>query len=87
MTRQFCLLTPQGNPAPNQQVIHTPSGLYLQSYGQLVAFRSHDGITKIATTDRFQWSKTTTRYVIQFLGAELRDCWVAGKLEIELKLF
>jgi hypothetical protein len=70
LVKKFFLMTPEGNPALQQKVIHTTRGIYLESYGDVVAFRSHDA--KEAHVDKYwpQWSVTTAKYAAQFLGPE-----------------
>lgn len=73
--------------ANNQMEVKTEEGRYFQSYDSVVAFISNDG--KIKVGKDWQCSKTTMKYVGQFLGqniAKTRKDIEAGIIEVDLNL-
>lgn len=56
--------------APNQAVISTDKGLFLQSYDSIVAFKPHDPMYYHARSLGKDWdrSATTLKYLKQFMG-------------------
>jgi hypothetical protein len=56
--------------APNQVVISTDKGLFLQSYGSIVAFKPHDPMDYHSKClgEHWDYSATTLKYVKQFMG-------------------
>jgi hypothetical protein len=61
----FFMDTGNDLPAKNQRVIYTPQGLYLQSFQDLVAYRSHDGSVELLGL-KWNYSVTTKQYVRRF---------------------
>lgn len=64
-----------GRAVANQFRIYTNDGVYFQSYRTLIAFRSNDG-TIILDADSWDYSRTTLKYLHQFLHT-------ASKKEVE----
>jgi len=57
----------EGNPVHNQKVYSTSSGLYLVSYDVFVAYKPHTGSVGACRGIKWDYSKTTARYVRLFL--------------------
>lgn len=53
--------------APNQTVVTTEEGMFLQSYSSVVAFKPNSGDSPTVAPD-YDYSATTLKYVKQFLG-------------------
>jgi hypothetical protein len=62
----------KGNNIPNQFIINTKDGIYLQSYNSIIVFESKDGKTYL---DNYYWnySKTTGKYRNLFLNETKKD--------------
>lgn len=56
------------NIANNQFEIHTDEGVYFQSYDSVVAFKPNNSEEKIKVCADWEYSRTTMKYVEQFLG-------------------
>jgi len=54
--------------ANNQIVINTKDGVYFQSYDSIVAFKGNDG--KVVLGKDYRYSRTTMKYLIQFLDKD-----------------
>ena len=65
------LKSSRGNAVPNQFTIETDSAIYLQSYESIIAKVEND----ITYLDSKYWdySRTTTTYLNQFLGEKKKD--------------
>lgn len=64
----------------NQEGVHIPSGDMFQSYTSIIAFIDHTGKIWL---DKYKWnySRTTTKYLNQFLGDNARELVKKGKVE------
>jgi len=62
----------KGNDVPNQFIITTKNGIYLQSYNSIIAFKSKDGKTYL---DDYYWnySTTTGKYRNMFLNETKKE--------------
>ena len=60
-----------GYGAKDQYLLETKEGTYLQSYNSIVAFIGNDG--KIKVGKDFNYSRTTARYVTQFLNMRIKE--------------
>ena len=63
----------RGNTVPNQFIIKTDKGDYFQSYNTIIALLESscdDGLTykTILDTNALNYSKTTSKYLYEFLG-------------------
>ena len=56
------------NIANNQFEIYTDEGVYFQSYDSVVAFKPNSSEEKIRIGINWDYSRTTMKYVGQFLG-------------------
>ena len=56
------------NIANNQFKVYTDEGVYFQSYDSVVAFKSYSSEEKIRVGVDWDYSRTTMKYVGQFLG-------------------
>lgn len=65
-----------GNDVPNQFIIETGEGVYFQSYATVIACKVGG---RVYLDPRWDYSKTTTKYLNMFLGTE-------SKREIESML-
>lgn len=63
----YPMQSPRGNPVPNQVEIQGAKGLYFQSYQTVIAFKPCSGGPTVLDP-KWGYSKTTTRYCLQFLG-------------------
>jgi hypothetical protein len=75
--------TKEGNPAKNQKVITAASGIYLESYGKLVAGKLREGT--VVLSSGYDYSETTIYYVVKFLGMGLpaiREGIARGEIHI-----
>ena len=73
--------------ANNQMEIRTEKGIYFQSYDSIVAFRPYSGKIKVGRD--WDYSRTTMKYVGQFLGqntAKTRKDIEAGIIEVDENL-
>ena len=54
-----------GKAILNQYIIHTPKGIYFQSYNSIIAFETPKGLI----LDKFYWdySNTTSKYLREFI--------------------
>jgi len=61
-----------GNPVPNQLIIHTPEATFFQSYDTIIIKTTFiDGKRKVfLDSDAWDYSKTTARYRNDFLGCD-----------------
>lgn len=60
-----------GNPVPNQFLIHDGPTIMFQSYGTMIAtkeFLADDTIVTTLDSNSWDYSKTTGKYRNQFLG-------------------
>lgn len=77
----------RGNTVANHFVIHTNSAEFLQGYQTIVARKDESGI---ALSEQWDCSRTTAKYVVQFLGAknvsEVRAWIKSGKVWIDPSL-
>lgn len=66
--------SPNGNLVPNQFIIHTPDGVYFQSYNTIIAFQPYEERGK-TYLDAHSWDRsvTTGKYRNQFLGEGIND--------------
>jgi len=58
----------RGNDVPNQFIITTDKGTYLQSYNSIIAFVPNDSTKKTRLGPNWSYSVTTGKYRNQFLG-------------------
>jgi len=73
-----------GNPVANQFEIRTPKGLFFQSYSSIIALI--DNNNNIILDEYYHdYSRTTSKYLSQFLGMNTQDRRKAIK-EGEIKL-
>lgn len=56
------------NIANNQFEVYTDEGVYFQSYDSVVAFKPNSSKEKIRVGVDWDYSRTTMKYVGQFLG-------------------
>ena len=56
------------NIANNQFEVYTDEGVYFQSYDSVVAFKPNSSEEKIRVGVDWDYSRTTMKYVGQFLG-------------------
>ena len=56
------------NIANNQFKVYTDEGVYFQSYDSVVAFKPNSSEEKIRVGVDWDYSRTTMKYVGQFLG-------------------
>ena len=56
------------NIANNQFELYTDEGVYFQSYDSVVAFKPNSSEEKIRVGVDWDYSRTTMKYVSQFLG-------------------
>ena len=63
-----CMTGRTGKSVKNQYIIHAPEGRYFQSYAALVAFQSHCKGTTLLDSRFWRYSKTTMKYLSQFIG-------------------
>ena len=56
------------NIANNQFEVYTDEGVYFQSYDSVVAFKPNNSEEKIRVGADWDYSRTTMKYVDQFLG-------------------
>ena len=56
------------NIANNQFEVYTDEGVYFQSYDSVVAFKPNNSEEKIRVGADWDYSRTTMKYVGQFLG-------------------
>ena len=56
------------NIANNQFEVYTDEGMYFQSYDSVVAFKPNSSEEKIRVGVDWDYSRTTMKYVGQFLG-------------------
>ena len=73
-----------GREVPNQFIINTDQGTYLQSYKSIIAFRNNDN--KV-TLDEYYWnySRNTGKYRNEFLGEYIeltKDKIASGEYEL-----
>lgn len=61
-----------GAPVPNQYRIETADGVYFQSYGTTIAHIATDG-TVTLDTQAWDYSRTTSKYLHQFLTDERKN--------------
>ena len=54
--------------ANNQFEVYTDEGVYFQSYNSVVAFKPNNSEEKIRVGVNWDYSRTTMKYVGQFLG-------------------
>lgn len=57
----------KGNTIPNQFKLRFENGEVYQSYGSLIAINTHGNIY---LTDKWDYSRTTIKYLHQWLGTE-----------------
>jgi len=57
-----------GRPVKRQYILHAPEGRYFQSYAALVAFQSHCKTVTLLDPDYWQYSRTTMKYLSNFIG-------------------
>lgn len=75
----------KGNSIPNQFRIYTPNGCYFQSYQSVICFKDHNGTITIDPR-WYKYSKTTSRYLHEFLGMTAQEIQSLINLDcIELK--
>ena len=75
------LRSENGNHVPNQFVIEAGDGVYFQSYETVIAKMPRRGKDTRVQLDKDSWdySRTTTKYLNQFLGT-------SGKKDIEERI-
>lgn len=66
------LLSPNGNPVPNQLKIIDEDGVTFQSYSTVIAKRYLDGRI-VLDAESWNYSKTTAKYRNQFLSETTRE--------------
>ena len=67
-----------GRPVANQFIIETESGRYFQSYRSVIAFIPYDTMSPVLLdAEYWDYSRTTSRYLYQFLGADSRGTIMA----------
>lgn len=59
-------------PIANQFILRTPEGTYFQSYQSIIAFMPYSGQIVLDETYH-DYSRTTSKYLTQFLGVDSRD--------------
>jgi hypothetical protein len=66
---------PNGNPVPNQFIIHTPDATYFQSYQSIIVKTTfEDGERKVYLDEnKWDYSKTTGKYRNLFLGETKKE--------------
>jgi hypothetical protein len=64
------LTSSKGNTVPNQFQILTNGATYFQSYSSMIAKVTSQGII---LTDKWNYSKTTSKYLYSFLGMNRKE--------------
>jgi hypothetical protein len=67
------MISQHGNPVANQFKIYTENGVYLQSYESIIAFKPYGSGSIILDAEKWDYSKTTGKYLNQFLGEFKKD--------------
>lgn len=72
-----------GREVPNQFIIETPNGTYLQSYRSIIAFipkgynyhegEDADAFKTVLDINKWDYSTTTGKYRNAFLGGDIND--------------
>jgi hypothetical protein len=81
------LVSPKTNNAvANQFVIKTREGTYFQSYQSMIAFI--DTLGHIHLSEDFEYSRTTMKYLSEFLGGtginEIRERIKTGRIQLDI---
>jgi hypothetical protein len=64
----------KGNTVPNQFIIQDDNGnTEFQSYGTTIARKSDNRSLPIKLDTKWQYSKTTSKYLYQFLGMKRKE--------------
>lgn len=65
----YNLTSPRSNrPVANQFMLEAPTGKYFQSYNSVIAFVPDSGDSVQLDCKYWDYSRTTTKYLCQFLG-------------------
>jgi hypothetical protein len=63
-----------GKAVANQFKIYTDDGIYFQSYGTIIAFKSYDDEKKTTLNEMYwDFSRTTGKYRNEFLGESIQE--------------
>lgn len=71
MTSVESMTSPNGNDVPNQFIITTKTGKVFQSYSTIIAEKRGNVLT--LDMHALDYSKTTSRYLYQFVGLKRKD--------------
>lgn len=66
------MLGRNGNAVPNQFIIESNMGISFQSYDSVIAYIPNEGPTQL-DRDKWDYSKTTSKYRNQFLGETTKE--------------
>lgn len=67
------MLGKSGREVPNQFEIFTPEGKYFQSYSTVIAFIPASGGKIVLDRDKWNYSRTTSRYRSLFLRESTKE--------------
>lgn len=62
-----------GREVPNQFLIYTKDGVYFQSYSSIIAFKGDKTGKIYLDEEKWDYSRTTSKYRRQFLGEDIED--------------